>query len=72
VNESDTPALLVDLDAVERNISRLQHHLDEQGIACRPHVETHRLPLKLYDEVAVTRGGEPVAVWPIAARGRSR
>jgi D-serine deaminase-like pyridoxal phosphate-dependent protein len=40
----DTPALLVDLDAVERNISRLQRHLDEQGIACRPHVKTHKSP----------------------------
>lgn len=40
----DTPALLVDLDAVERNIARLQRHLDEQGIASRPHIKTHKLP----------------------------
>lgn len=40
----DTPALRVDLDVVERNISRLQRHLDEQGIAGRPHVKTHKLP----------------------------
>lgn len=40
----DTPALFVDLDAMDRNISRLQRHLDEQEIACRPHVKTHKLP----------------------------
>ena len=40
----DTPALTVDLDAVERNIRRLQEHCDREGLANRPHIKTHKLP----------------------------
>ena len=40
----DTPALVVDLDAVERNIRRLQEHCDREGLANRPHIKTHKLP----------------------------
>jgi D-serine deaminase-like pyridoxal phosphate-dependent protein len=40
----DTPILTVDLDAVERNIARLQDYCDAHGIACRPHIKTHKLP----------------------------
>lgn len=41
----DTPCLVVDLDVVERNIRRLQEYLDAHGIANRPHIKTHKLPL---------------------------
>jgi len=41
----DTPCVVVDLDVVERNIRRLQAYLDEHGIANRPHIKTHKLPL---------------------------
>jgi D-serine deaminase-like pyridoxal phosphate-dependent protein len=40
----DTPVLTVDLEAVERNITRTQGYCDEHGIALRPHVKTHKLP----------------------------
>jgi D-serine deaminase-like pyridoxal phosphate-dependent protein len=40
----DTPYASVDLDAVERNIERMQRYCDSHGIAFRPHVKTHRLP----------------------------
>jgi D-serine deaminase-like pyridoxal phosphate-dependent protein len=40
----DTPALTVDLDAVERNIARMQAYCDEHGLALRPHIKTHKLP----------------------------
>jgi len=39
-----TPHARVDLDAVERNIERLQAYCDRHGLACRPHVKTHKLP----------------------------
>ncbi len=41
----DTPCVLIDLDVVERNIERLQTYLDAHGIANRPHIKTHKLPL---------------------------
>jgi D-serine deaminase-like pyridoxal phosphate-dependent protein len=40
----DTPVLTVDLEAVERNIARLQTYCDERGFAFRPHIKTHKLP----------------------------
>jgi D-serine deaminase-like pyridoxal phosphate-dependent protein len=40
----ETPALTVDLDLVERNIAALQGYCDEHGLACRPHIKTHKLP----------------------------
>jgi D-serine deaminase-like pyridoxal phosphate-dependent protein len=42
VEAPDTPALVVDEDAVERNLARWQAFCDDHGIACRPHVKTHR------------------------------
>jgi D-serine deaminase-like pyridoxal phosphate-dependent protein len=40
-----TPAIVVDLDAVERNIARVQALCDAAGIANRPHIKTHKSPV---------------------------
>lgn len=40
----DTPALYVDLDALERNIARMQQECREWGVDLRPHVKTHKIP----------------------------
>ena len=40
----DTPVATVDLDAVERNVARMQGYCDEHGLAFRPHIKTHKLP----------------------------
>jgi D-serine deaminase-like pyridoxal phosphate-dependent protein len=40
-----TPAAVVDLDRVERNIARLQAACDAAGVANRPHIKTHKSPL---------------------------
>src|SRR6266850_6945223 len=39
----DTPALYVDLDALERNIARMQEQCRAWGVALRPHVKTHKI-----------------------------
>jgi D-serine deaminase-like pyridoxal phosphate-dependent protein len=39
-----TPHVRVDLDAVERNIAAMQAYCDAHGLACRPHIKTHKLP----------------------------
>jgi D-serine deaminase-like pyridoxal phosphate-dependent protein len=41
-DEIDTPAVLVDLDVVERNLQRFQAYCDEQGLKSRPHIKTHK------------------------------
>ncbi len=38
----ETPALLVDLDVVDHNISRMQAFADREGFALRPHVKSHK------------------------------
>lgn len=38
----DTPAAVVDLDIVERNIARLQAACDRAGVGNRPHIKTHK------------------------------
>jgi D-serine deaminase-like pyridoxal phosphate-dependent protein len=40
----DTPALYVDLDAMERNIARMQEKCREWGVDLRPHTKTHKIP----------------------------
>ena len=40
----DTPALYIDLDALERNIARMQQQCRTWGVALRPHVKTHKIP----------------------------
>lgn len=42
--EFGTPTVVVDLDVVESNIARVQALCDRAGLACRPHVKTHKSP----------------------------
>jgi D-serine deaminase-like pyridoxal phosphate-dependent protein len=39
-----TPALVVDLDRMERNIASWQAMADRNGVGFRPHVKTHKTP----------------------------
>ena len=38
----ETPALVIDLDVVEANATRLASALAARGVALRPHVKTHK------------------------------
>jgi D-serine deaminase-like pyridoxal phosphate-dependent protein len=40
--ELDTPALCVDLDALEANITTMQARLTAKGLGARPHAKTHK------------------------------
>jgi D-serine deaminase-like pyridoxal phosphate-dependent protein len=42
--EFGTPAVVIDLDRVERNIARVQAACDAVGVANRPHIKTHKIP----------------------------
>src|SRR3954463_1264420 len=45
LDEVDTPALIVDLDAFERNLKRLAERVAGQGVRLRPHAKTHKCPI---------------------------
>ena len=40
LHDMDTPALVLDLTKVERNVARLTTHLESLGVGFRPHVKT--------------------------------
>ncbi len=41
----DTPALIVDLDAFERNLKKMADHVAKAGVRLRPHAKTHKSPI---------------------------
>src|SRR5271167_2172479 len=45
VDEVDTPALLIDLDALEDNLDRMAAMAREAGVKVRPHAKTHKSPV---------------------------
>ena len=42
VEQIDTPALVIDLDAMERNLQRMAVWAKQQGLRLRPHAKTHK------------------------------
>ncbi|HJQ65107.1 MAG TPA: alanine racemase, partial [Gemmatimonadales bacterium] len=40
----ETPALLLHLDVVERNLERMAERARRLGVALRPHAKTHKCP----------------------------
>jgi D-serine deaminase-like pyridoxal phosphate-dependent protein len=43
-DELSTPALTIDLDALERNLDRMASSCRQQGVGLRPHTKTHKTP----------------------------
>src|SRR5215831_18769636 len=39
-----TPAVVVDLDVLERNVRRMAARAEEAGVRLRPHAKTHKCP----------------------------
>jgi D-serine deaminase-like pyridoxal phosphate-dependent protein len=48
----DTPALLLDLDAFERNLQRMQAAANAAGVQLRPHAKAHKCPAVALAQVA--------------------
>jgi D-serine deaminase-like pyridoxal phosphate-dependent protein len=52
-----TPAVVIDLNVVERNIARVQAMCDAAGLANRPHIKTHKSPaIAVMQRAAGARG----------------
>src|SRR5712664_4179835 len=52
-----TPAAVIDMDRVERNIARIQAACDAAGVANRPHIKTHKSPMLAKLQVAAGARG---------------
>ena len=42
IADIQTPALVIDLDAFERNVVRMKDHAETMGVRLRPHAKTHK------------------------------
>ncbi|MGR3715377.1 MAG: DSD1 family PLP-dependent enzyme [Thermohalobaculum sp.] len=49
----DTPALVVDLDAFERNLVRMADAVGAAGVRLRPHAKTHKSPVIARRQIAL-------------------
>ncbi len=52
LDEIETPALVVDLDAYERNLDRMAAALAGRGVGLRPHAKTHKSPVIALEQMA--------------------
>src|ERR1700757_4721879 len=55
--EYGTPCAVIDMDKVERNISRIQKACEAAGVANRPHIKTHKSPYLAKLQVAAGARG---------------
>ena len=60
VSEVETPALIVDLDRMERSIRFVQDYCDRIGVRNRPHIKTHKVPAIGWQQVAAGAGPDVV------------
>ena len=53
VDEVDTPALLIELDAFERNLQTMADDVTQSGVRLRPHAKTHKSAVIAQKQVAL-------------------
>ena len=58
IQDVDTPALIIDLDAFEHNLNLMSKSVANLGIAHRPHAKTHKSPVIARKQIAVGAVGQ--------------
>jgi len=61
LNSLDTPALVIDVDAMERNLQRAARYAHEHGLRLRPHTKTHKIPALGRRQIELGAAGLSVA-----------
>ena len=61
IEDLPTPAVLIDLDVLERNIASMQARACESGVKLRPHAKTHKSPEVARMQVAAGAAGLTLA-----------
>ena len=61
VSDLDTPALLIDLDIMERNLRKLADYSREHDLRVRPHTKTHKIPALARKQLDLGAAGLTVA-----------
>ncbi|MFB3904272.1 MAG: alanine racemase [Acidobacteriota bacterium] len=60
-HDLDTPALVIDLDRVERNLARMADYCRQHHLNLRPHTKTHKMPGLARKQVELGASGITVA-----------
>jgi D-serine deaminase-like pyridoxal phosphate-dependent protein len=61
IADLDTPALLVDVDVMERNLARVAGYASQHRLRLRPHTKTHKIPALARKQIALGAAGITVA-----------
>ena len=61
ISEIDTPAILIDLDVMERNLAKMAAYSREHSLRLRPHTKTHKIPELGRQQLALGAAGLTVA-----------
>lgn len=61
ISEITSPAILIDADALERNLKRVQAACDATGVELWPHIKTHKLVPVLKQQLALGAKGATCA-----------
>ncbi|MFN3238665.1 MAG: DSD1 family PLP-dependent enzyme [Pseudomonadales bacterium] len=57
LDELPTPALVIDLEAYERNLQKMQSHVNEHGLGLRCHTKMHKSPIIAKQQLALGATG---------------
>ncbi len=61
ISDLETPALLIDLDIMERNLGKLAGYSQKHGLRVRPHTKTHKIPALARKQLDLGAAGLTVA-----------
>src|SRR5215813_2363082 len=61
ISDLDTPAVIVDLDVMDRNLSRVADYCRQHKLLLRPHTKTHKIPELAKRQIASGATGITVA-----------
>ena len=61
ISDLETPAVIVDLDVMERNLSRIADYCRAHQLLLRPHTKTHKIPALAKRQLACGASGITVA-----------
>lgn len=61
IGDIETPAILIDVDRMERNLTRVAEYARSHGLRLRPHTKTHKIPALGRRQIALGAVGLTVA-----------
>jgi 3-hydroxy-D-aspartate aldolase len=61
LSDLETPALLIDLDIMERNLHKLAAYSRKHSLRVRPHTKTHKIPALARKQLDLGAAGLTVA-----------